>query len=206
MAKYYNGINGPFRGKVGTVAGCKWKSEHYMRSTGFERTKNISDKEKDNRSHFTVAHMWLKPLTPFLRVGFKGYTPLVEGFTAAKSHLMRNAMEGNAIHPDLVRVSSGTLANPENFRVEVAGDNLVFNWDVSAGEDAHPRDQVMLMAYDIADKSAYMVSAGGFRESGMELINIKYHSPGSRLELYIAFNSWDRSRQSNSEYLGFVEI
>jgi hypothetical protein len=206
MAKYYNGINGPFHGKVGTVAGCKWKTEHYMRSTGFERTKNISDKEKENRSHFTLAQLWLKPLTPFLRVGFKGYTPLVEGFSAAKSYLMQNAMNGNMIIPELVRVSSGNLANPENCAVTRDGDDLIFNWDDSIGEDADPRDQVMLMAYDVEQAFAYTMVAGGFRESGIERMNIQYQKAGSRLEVYIAFNSWDRSRQSNSEYLGFVEV
>lgn len=46
-----------------------------------------------------MAQAWLRPVTQFVREGFKEYTPTVEGFLAAKSYLLKNAFEGTA--PDL---------------------------------------------------------------------------------------------------------
>src|SRR4051812_43503132 len=94
MGRLINGINGHIQGKVGAVIGSSWKGIPYVKGPYKPRTKKISKDEKNNRSKFAKAHYWLKPLVEFVRIGFKGYTPLVEGFIAAKSYLLKNAFEG----------------------------------------------------------------------------------------------------------------
>lgn len=64
MAKYLQGINGIFVGKVGTVVGCVWKGIPYMRAKGRPRTSVPSEKEETNRNKFKTAHAWLQPPTP----------------------------------------------------------------------------------------------------------------------------------------------
>src|SRR4030081_1272894 len=93
MAKMNNGIMGAFNGKVGTVVGATWRGIPYMRAIPRSRTGPISKKEKANREKFAVAQFWLKPLLEFVRVGFKDYSSTVVGFSAAKSWMMKNAME-----------------------------------------------------------------------------------------------------------------
>jgi hypothetical protein len=206
MAKYLHGINGPFMGKVGTVTGCKWKSVDYMRVTGYKRTKKVSEEEQANRSKFTAAQYWLKPLKTFLREGFKGYKPTVEGFNAAKSYLMLHAMTGPAVEPALVKVSYGDLPNAGEMTVSREGDDLVFTWDTSLVPDGDGRDQVMLLAYDVQEGSAHMNIAGAFRKTGREILNIGRQLPGTMLDIYVGFNAWNRTRQSTSEYLGLMEF
>ena len=65
MARYKNGVNGSFKGKVGSVTGCKWKGIDYMRSLPkVTESRPLSDAELANRKKFAAAHFWLQPITP----------------------------------------------------------------------------------------------------------------------------------------------
>ena len=211
MGRLINGINGPIVGKVGAVIGSSYKGVPYLKGPYKPRTKRISDTEKGNRSRFSMAQQWLKPLLPFLRQGFKGYNPpMVEGFIAAKSHLMKNAMEGTGadsiINPAKVKVSYGDLPLSDNIAVKlIEGNQLQFTWDVPAVKGRAQMDQVMMLAYDIKNKIAKFSMPSQFRSTGsdiLELPKIKdrtYH-------VYAAFVAHDRSCQSDSVYLGEVTV
>src|SRR6266699_2561699 len=113
MAKLINGINGDIWGTVGSVVCSSWKGEPHIKKKYKKRTKKITQKEKGNRNKFADSQFWLQPLLDFVREGFKGYTKRVEGFSAAKSYLSKNAFEGEQpnirINPALVKVSYGDL-------------------------------------------------------------------------------------------------
>ncbi|MBO9571774.1 MAG: hypothetical protein J7497_06130, partial [Chitinophagaceae bacterium] len=163
MARLVQGINGPLNGKIGGLVGSSWKGIPYVKAAYKDRTKKISAKESANRKKFGEAQRWLKPLLDFVRQGFKGYTPTVEGFIAAKSHLMKNAMQGTEINPALVQVSYGDLPLAENITVEkLPGGQLKFTWDNSVTGNAHHRDQAMLLAYDIDRENVFYTTTGQF--------------------------------------------
>src|SRR5882724_11616532 len=111
MGKFINGINGPVKGKVGTLIGSSWKGIPYVKGPYKKRTKRISKDEKANRSKFGLSQFWLHPILDFMREGFRGYSPTVEGFLAAKSWLLKNAIkedkDGFSVDPALMRVSFG---------------------------------------------------------------------------------------------------
>ena len=211
MGKLINGINGPFVGKVGTVVGSSWKGIPYMKAKYKARTPHITDKEKGNRSRFSTAQLWLKPMLDFVRVGFKGYTPMVEGFIAAKSYLMKNAMEGTGaetiINPAKVKVSFGELPLSDNIAVKlIEGNKLEFTWDPETIRHrfvAH--DQVMLMAYDIKNKEVKWTTTGQFRNVGRDILELPEEKDRT-YHVYLAFVADDRSRQSDSVYLGEIKV
>jgi hypothetical protein len=221
MAKLNGSIIGSFSGKVGSVIGSSWKGVPYMKGAHKARTEKISDEEKGNRSKFAMAQAWLKPLLEFIRVGFKGYTPTVEGFIAAKSYLMKNAMEGTGadtvIIPSKVRVSFGDLPLSENISVKLLPNfYLEFTWNTEIPHGAHSDDQVMLLAYD-ADHLDYRqkqhdlnhfefhTTTGQFRKTGSDTLQIP-NVEGHTYQVYAAFVAHDRSRQSHSVYLGEVKV
>ena len=213
MGKLINGINGPFTGKVGTVVGSSWKGEYYIKAKYKKRTPHISDKEKGNRSKFSMAQFWLKPLLDFVRVGFKGYSQLSEGFVAAKSYLMKNAMEGSGaetiINPALVKVSYGDLPLSENIAVKlIPGNQLQFTWNAAADLDLRAKDQVMLLAYDAEHQNDSYVAwtiTGQFRSAGSDILKLPEET-GHTYQVYAAFIAADRTKQSNSVYLGEVNV
>ena len=113
MARVVNGINGPFIGKVGSVIGYTRNGVAYMKGLYKARTKGPGEKEVLNRKKFAAAQAWLKPIIDYVRVGFKGYNERFEGFVAAKSWLMKNALQvidnEIIIDPALIKISFGDL-------------------------------------------------------------------------------------------------
>jgi hypothetical protein len=210
MARLKSGIIGPISGKVGTVIGSTWKGQPYLKAAHKPRTKRISQKELANRRKFAMAQEWLRPLTKFVREGFKGYTETVEGFVAAKSWLLKNSFEGEGadlrINPALVKLSHGDLPLSADIIASVNDDMyLQFTWDPSRVEGGSPMDQVMLMAYNIKRGFGYRVLYGQFRSAGSDGFSLG-PAKGETFHLYLAFMAEDRSRQSDSVYLGAISL
>ena len=210
MGSFQFGPLGPVKGKVGNIVISSWKGKPYVKSAPSERTSPLTKKEIANRKKWAMAHAWLKPITKFVREGFKGYTPTVEGFIAAKSYLLKNAFEGNApdfiINPALVKVSSGELPLPQNIQVtQIAANELQFSWDTEHIEIINKYDQVMMLAYDIEGGYAFTRLTGQLRINGSDTITFQAGFKRTH-HLYIAFVSADRTTRSNSLYLGSMYI
>jgi hypothetical protein len=207
MAKYQFGIHGPFSGKVGTVVGASWKGIPYMRSLPKKRTGKISEAEQANRKRFALAQLWLKPLTPFLRIGFKNYRDRLEGFVAAKSYLLKNAIEEQEgailINPEKVLLSHGPLELPTGIEVTLEEEGkLSFYWDTPSLSNSGARDQAMLMAYCLEENQAVYETHGAFRETGTDVLALPTNFKGKSILVYAAFVSADRERQSMSVFVG----
>jgi hypothetical protein len=211
MARFTQGINGPFTGRVGTVIGSSWRGMPYMKSYHKERTTKISKKEQQNRNKFAMVHSWLQPLLPFVREGFKNYSLRSYGFNAAKSYLLKNAIEGVQpdifINPALVKLSAGSLPLSPGIVAEKSGPaEIRFSWDTAAVIDGSPDDQVMIVAYNVNiefDPLLPYKVTGQFRSTGADTLKV---DPGASYHLYLAFNAHDRSRQSDSVYLGEMSM
>jgi hypothetical protein len=207
MARLNNGVYGSTSGKLGPLIASTWKGRPYLKTRPGKRSKKRGVGEKRNQDKFSQAHYWLQPLLDFVRVGFRGYSPTVEGFNAAKSFCLKNAFTGEAgkqkIDPSLVQVSYGDLPLPSNIKMKRSGDYLLqFSWD-KKNNGGNNYDQAMLLAYDCETGKMTTQLPGQFRSSGgdeLKLAQVKkqnYH-------VYIGFLAHDRSRQSNSLYLGMV--
>ena len=212
MARFNPGVLGPTSGKVGALVAASWRGQPYLRS--LPRIKRRKQKPtgdlKQNRSKFSTLHFWLQPLIDFLRIGFKGYAPLVDGFNAAKSFGLRNAFTGKGddqiLDPSLVRVSHGDLLLPAfiNFK-QLETYVLEFSWDTTVTwHQSHSHDQVMLLAYDNVHKRARMKLTGQFRQTGKDILELSPMA-GYSYHVYAAFIAHDRSQQSNSVYLGMID-
>ena len=205
MGKFINGANGPIQGKIGAVIGSSWKGIPYVKGPYKKRTIMISEREKGNRNKFSLAQSWLSPLLPFVRVGFKGYAPPIEGYVAAKSHILHNAFENGVINPSMVKVSHGDLQLPGNIAVGKINDHqLRYTWDTTLSGNASHKDQVMLLAYNVENAKAYYSLTGQFRSAGMDTLEID-PTKGLIYHIYVAFVADDRSSQSDSMYLGILK-
>lgn len=211
MATYTDGINGNFKGKVGTVIGSSWKGKAYMKSLHHPRTIPPHKLEQQNRNKFGMAHHWLKPedVKAFVRAGFKGYSPTVEGFLAAKSCLLKNSFTNDGdemvIDPALAQVSYGDLPLPANITADkTAPDELQITWDAVERNTEGACDQLMILAYDIENGEAISNITGQFRYVGKDSLGLPPAEPERTYHIYAAFVAADRSCQSASVYLGTV--
>jgi len=210
MGKSPEGINGPIVGKVGKVHGSSRNGVAYLKGPYKKRTKKVSKKELNNRDRFAVSQDWLQPIIEYLREGFKGYSQQSYGFAAAKSHLMRNALEGIRpevkVNPALVKVSYGTLLLPKDITLEkISPKKIKFSWDKTYVIGTTSADQAMVLAYNIATKNVSYKTKGQFRGKGEDVMTIN-GSIGGIFHIYIAFVADDRSRQSDSLYLGTITL
>lgn len=211
MGSIVFGSIGPVKGKVGNIVVSSWKGKPYVKSVPGERKSAPTPKEVINRKKWAMAQAWLKPITEFVRQGFSGYTPTVEGFLAAKSYLLKNAFEGEApdfiINPALVKVSFGELPLPQNIAAAAISDkDIQFTWDTgNISTEKSKYDQAMLLAYNIEHGWCQKKLIGEMRKTGAD--TLKLHAPANNtFHLYIAFVAADRMSQSDSVYLGTVRM
>lgn len=206
MGKLINGINGPFKGKAGSVIGSSRNGVSYIKGPYKKRTKKVSKPEKENQGKFAEAQLWLSPLKDYVREGFKGYPLAAAGFSGALSNLLLNAVEGTKeepkVNPSLALVSFGNLPLSANVKAAFKTTHEIeFTWDTAHVEDASADDQVMLLAYDIKNKKPHISLTGQFRKTGSDTLKA-FGKAGATYHVYLAFIAADRSRQSDSIYLG----
>ncbi len=209
MGRLINGPNGPFIGKAGAYIGFTVNGVGYIKGHYRTRTKPPTENEAFNRKKFAVAQAWLAPLKRYLRVGFRGYTERFQGFVAAKSYLMKNALkviDGDiVIDPALAKISYGNLPLPANMECTFLEPNLFrFTWTPSLYA-IHDQDQLMVLVYDVQNMQPYGDVYGNHRSSRQQLVPV-ISPAGKTFHVYIAFIAADRSRQSDSVYMGKFEF
>jgi hypothetical protein len=209
MGRLLGGVNGQIQGKVGQISGSSRNGIPYIKGPYKSRTKTVSKKELFNRKKFAAAQAWLSPLLDFVREGFRGYSQRSQGFVAAKSWLLKNGFTGEKddlrIDPALVKVSWGDLPNPQDIAVALTetGD-LKFTWN-PVNDGSGYSDQIMMLAYDVERGYAALNTTGQLRSTGVDILQLD-RTIGNHFHVYAAFNAADRSRQSDSVYLGEWKI
>jgi hypothetical protein len=207
MAKYIDGITGAFLGKVGPVVGSSRNGIPYMKSRGNARTSAATGSELENRKKFSAAHAWLKPLLPLLRVGFNGYSKTAYGYNAAKSYVLKHAMEHGRVLPELVKISYGDLMTAPDLSVILTDDGkLRFSWSPSYIPGTDGKDQLMALAYHPEHANLAYVVHGAFRDVGEQILDLPPEFNNKTIHAYAAFIAADRSRQSDSTYFGPITV
>lgn len=209
MAKLKSGIIGPFSGKVGNVVGSSWNGIDYIKSAP-NRKEPPTEGELNHRFIFKLVQKFVAPINAFLKVGFQGYSPTNYGANAAKSLIFKNSLHrdgmNSSIDPTQVQMSFGSLGFSEDMAVElIDGKTIKFTWNPYIGQEMRPQDQVMLLAYDPTTGKNQMKTSGQFRYTGNDSLDMTHFTAGI-YHVYAAFVAEDRSRQSDSRYLGAVEI
>jgi hypothetical protein len=217
MAKFEQGINGPFSGKVGNVIGSNWRGITYMKSVYKKRTRESTPKQKVNQYIFNLSLTWLQPIVDYVRQGFNHETKTTRGFIAARSYLLKNAMVRNGydsyIDPARMLLSRGTLpmASDLSMDFDSAAAEINFRWNPRMHEtlerpsEVSYNDQLMYVAYDIEAGVAYGELFGPIRRQGHCRLSLPDDKKAT-YHIYVAFHSADRKDQSDSLYLGPVEV
>ena len=103
-----------------------------------------------------------------------------------------------------MKISVGSLGIPATASVTLSEGELVFQWDPKvAGRDGNGYDQVLLAAYNIEEKRAECRNKGILRKDAQAAIPLTV--PG-QYHCFLGFIAEDRTRQSDSIYLGTVTV
>ncbi|HOV36882.1 MAG TPA: DUF6266 family protein [Dysgonamonadaceae bacterium] len=207
MGTIKQGILGGFSGKVGTVVGGSWKGISYMRSLAQNVKNPRTDAQMTQRSKFALTLAFLKPITNYVRVGFKPYATKQTAFNAAMSYIVANAVSGEYPNHTLdfakVLVSRGSLFPVENASAEADAGKITISWTDNSGiSDALPTDVAMPLVFNPLKVEAVFSTSAAARADGMAEINLPADWAGDNVEVYLGFVSADGKAIANSIYLG----
>ena len=213
MGTIKQGILGGFSGKVGTVIGASWKGIDYMRSIPVSVLNPNTPAQLEHRAKFSAIVNFLKPLTAFLRIGFKSQAIKMSGYNAAMAANFKNVITGTypafAIDYTKVSVSQGNLPGAMNPAAASATSGEVrFTWENNTWEtDASADDQAVLVVYNPIKLAAVSVIGGITRSVGAQTVTLPNSFAGDEVQCYIAFTNANQSVISNSQYvMGLIVI
>jgi hypothetical protein len=92
MATYENGVNGNFKGKVGSVIGSKWKSLNYIK--GISNKKKIAtptEAQINQREKISLVGKFLRILNPVISLGFN-QKENATSYNEATAYVFKNAL------------------------------------------------------------------------------------------------------------------
>jgi hypothetical protein len=211
MGTIKKGILGGFSGKVGTVVGASWKGIAYMRSLPQHVKNPRTEGQVSQRTKFALVLSLLKPMTTFLRTGWKLYAHKQSPFNAATSYTLANAIIGTypdyEIDPSKVLVSRGSLTPAANASAATIGGSIEFSWDDNSGVgSAKQTDKALIAIVNAAKGEAITDTAGAERTAGSQTVALPTDWDGDTVEVYLGFVSEDNREVSNSVYLGAIEV
>jgi len=212
MGKINSGILGGFSGKVGTVVGAFWKGIATMRSLASSVSNPNTPAQLEQRAKFSAIVKFLKPLTSFLRIGFKNAAIKMSAFNAAMSYNYSHAITGTYPVFDIdytkVLVSQGNFPGALNPVGEAGIAGAVdFTWDDNTWEaEATAEDLSVLVVYNPTKDAAVSVIGAITRAIGAQTITLPNSYTGDEVQCYIAFTNAKGSVISNSQFVGSVIV
>jgi hypothetical protein len=212
MGTIKQGILGGFSGKVGTVIGGSWKGIAYMRSQAQSVSNPQTTGQVNQRTKFTLALEFLKPITEAIRVGFKLYAQKQTAFNAAMSYTLANAISGTssddyALDYANALISRGSLNGADNGTAASSSGNIVVSWNDNSGvSSALATDVAIIAILNPTKGEAVTDTTAAVRSTTTETIGLPADWVGDNVEAYLGFVSADGKSVANSVYLGSVTI
>jgi hypothetical protein len=211
MAILYNGINGPFSGKVGTVVGYKWKNKSVMRGLPSARKGGPSPLQLQQHAKFRLMNAFLNPLVSLLNLTYNNLAFQMTGYNKAFSYNVKNAIEG--VYPEfkidynMVLLSRGDLLNVISpFASSTSAGILKFTWTDNSGKGrAKPTDKIFVAVFnEVENQWKYDLNLA-MRSSGTCLIDVSKLS-AKQVHSFIGFISVDGKEVTDSAYLGLTTL
>ena len=209
MAKFSQGINGPFYGKVGTVVGYMWKGIPVMRGLPKTRTKPFSSKELNQQAKFRLMNGFLTPLKDLFNVTFAHLAVQMSAYNKAFSYNIKNATTGFgpdlAIDYNMVLISRGDLPRAESVAASTSSPDMIqFTWSDNSGKGkAKETDKVFVAVFQ--KELGHWTSELNIATRGLGKCEINIaHFSGKPVHGFIGFISADGKDASDSQYTGLV--
>lgn len=210
MATYQHGINGPFKGKVGTVVGSSWQGVPYMKSLYSKKTSaSFSTKQKNQQYNFRIMSSFIRGMKSVIQFGFDNHLKGRSLFTKAMSYALKNAMDTTTtpgtINYSRILVTRGKYPNATGLTaVFGTKGNIIFKWTDNSGVGAAKKDDlVILAAYSPLQKRTVCINSGKVRSAGTAELNASEFK-GQTVETWASFRRADGTDVSTSVYTGQV--
>jgi hypothetical protein len=165
------------------------------------------------RQKFSVIMGFLKPVSEFLKIGFKNYAVQMTAMNAAMSYNLENALQG--AYPNFTvdyanaLVARGNLAPALNsVAAPAVAGTINFTWEDNSGEiGASTLDNTLLVVYNPVKHQAVTVNKLAERADGTQTVTVPDSFSGDLVQCYIAFISAAGGFEiSNSAFAGAITL
>lgn len=211
MAKFINGANGTFSGKVGSVIGSSWRSIHYLRGLSKKRTKPFSEAQLAQQQRFGLIGEFLLPLKGLIEIGFANAD-------ASRATLFNLVMRENLLgavtgeYPKFtidfsnVVLSQGSLLPPRG--VDIVADTpgqVVVSWNPGVNAfSGHADDIAYLLVYNEEQGLFATTEVAIERSEGQAEVLVDDDFTGQTGHGWLFFTSRDGRQISRTAYAGEV--
>lgn len=206
MATIKDGINGPFKGKVGSVIGSSWRKIPYMKGMRKVKSTKAKPSEKQAAQHyrFKLLNEFFKSIAPVLDIGFHTLTSRATGKNAAFSYNYDHAFveDGDQIrlnYPAL-KFSHGSLYTAGAEEARATAEGFEIQWDPKTYGVGGAMDDVgYAIAYSV---SLHMFMTGrALRYEGGVFVPFEEGVRGNEVHLWLFFADSKGKQVSRTEYL-----
>lgn len=203
MGSIKNGILGGVSGKVGNVIGFRRRGKDLLRVQAASISDARTPQQLQQRNKVAIVVDFVKPIMPFLRIGYHNYAQGRSAYNTAVSYLLKHCITRTETGESVLdyrraMVSIGFLmpAQQAEFSCEEPGKG-VFRWvDNSGLGNACEDDIAMTMIYNADRKEAIYRLEAGVRADEQSVLEFPHDWEGETLLPYLAFRSADREMTS----------
>lgn len=206
-----SGIIGPFRNKVGPVAGRRHRNQDLIVPLPRISTKPATAKQLDARGLFGMLNTFLSMIDELVNPGFKAFvkknSPVNAAFSYNYDHaFVKDGEEYRLNYPKLV-YSRGHIVTPEGAQLSSEGAHVTFSW--------HHQNQSNYCQYsDMASFMLYNPTKDGFlvfpttvnRRAQRFTFEVPKEFAGDSVHCYMSFASANGKLQGDSCYVGEVVV
>lgn len=208
MAKFKNGINGPFSGKIGTVVGASCRGVDYGRSLPSKSTKPATPAQQLQRDKFKLLMGWLRPLTELISIGFQMLKGAKTPMNSAISYHLKEAVkeEQGELSIDFSKAifSRGELLISWVLEVLcLAGSLLRISWQNAAEHPLSKGDDLMNFIVYNPNKEEFVTFEGvAKREDGVTELKLPDNFVEDTVHCWVSYVNLQGDAVSTSNYLG----
>ena len=206
-----SGILGPFRNRIGPVAGRRHRGHDLIVPLPRISTKAPTVKQLESRHLFGMLNTFLSVIDSLVNPGFKAFvknnSPVNVAFSYNYDHaFVKEGEEYRLNYPKLV-YSGGHIVTPEGAQVTSAGGHITFSW-FHQNQSAYCQytDLASFMVYNPAKDDFLVLPAKVNRRAQSFTMEMPAHHPGDPVHCYMSFASADGKLQGDSWYVGEVVV
>ena len=194
-------------GSIGNAVYYTMHGKNFVRSKPSKYTDRKSEAQLIQRAKMKAVTDFLTPFKDLIRITWAGEATGKAPYHAAKSELMRNALQGDypeiGVKKEAALLSKGPIPLPENIKVSVQDGGLLAEWTDSSDIAAkHNRDTLVLIALDTNS------SIGEFKFTGVPRSAKSYLwkpavevTKNNKPDVWVAFRNNNETEMSNSAYV-----
>lgn len=208
MGTIKKGVNGPFKGKAGSVVGSTWKKTAYIK--GLPRNKGAkrlpSPEQSIQQQKFKLLNGFLGTISKMLEIGFKQFTANVTGANAAFSlnydHAFIPHGDDFSLNYSALQLSHGSLVTAGLEKAWLENGGVAISWNTKTyGMGGEMDDIAYVLAYNPSTTLFFTDAHQATRFAGTTHIDLRGQVHDGQLHVWLFFADKQQKRVSRTVYI-----